>query len=160
MKAVGTFSQIGIRCSCCFLVRVLRHADQPEVPISTLDKVRLTPPRDGALKHPRVVFPIAPVIPLTSTIDRSGRISRVLLLKLGRLCQPMSPVKRILDLAFLGTVYKTTSRLRLPESSRGRTIGTTASARRSDTAASVSQMCDLPSLVDKRCLGRLRLGMV
>ena len=63
--------------------------------------------------------------------------------------------------AFVGTVYKTTLTATAYRSAAGaarpaQQPGPGAAA----PAASVSQMCDLPSLVDKaECLGRLRLGM-
>jgi hypothetical protein len=63
--------------------------------------------------------------------------------------------------AFVGTVYRTT----LTATAYPRTAGTSGSAQQQVQTGAVptraaSQMCDLPSLVDKaECLGRLRLGM-
>ena len=63
--------------------------------------------------------------------------------------------------AFVGTVYKTT----LTATAYRRAAGAARPAQQrgpgaATPAVSLSQMCDLPSLVDKaECLGRLRLGM-
>jgi hypothetical protein len=63
--------------------------------------------------------------------------------------------------AFVGTVYRTT----LTADAYPRLAGATRPAQQQGqtgaaAAVSASQMCDLPSLVDKaECLGRLRRGM-
>jgi hypothetical protein len=63
--------------------------------------------------------------------------------------------------AFVGTVHKTT----MTATAYRRAAGAARPAQQprpgaATPAASLSQMCDLPSLVDKaECLGRLRLGM-
>ena len=79
MKAVGTFAKLGFAVLGCFLVGCSGTPIKLGSANQFIGQGEIDASRDGVLKHRRVVSNCSCSYPLTSTIDRSGRISRFLL---------------------------------------------------------------------------------
>ena len=160
MKAVGTFAKLGFAVLGCFLVgcsgtpiklgSANQYIGQGEIDAST----------GRSIKASASGFQLLLFIPININ-DRQERAYQSLLAQAGGDYVTNVAVNESWIWAFLGTVYKTT----LTATAYRRAAGAARPAQQpgpgaATPAASVSQMCDLPSLVDKaECLGRLRLGM-
>jgi len=160
MKAVGTFAKLGFAVLGCFLVgcsgtpiklgSANQYVGQGEIDVSTGRNIKAS--ASG--------FQLLLFIPININ-DRQERAHQSLLAQAGDDYVTNVAVNESWIWAFLGTVYKTT----FTATAYQRAAGGARSAQQpapgaATPAASVSQMCDLPSLVDKaECLGRLRLGM-
>ena len=160
MKNIGMYTKAGIAVIGLLLVgcsgtplrlaNTNQYIGQGDIDVSTGRNIKGT----------GTGFQLLLFIPI-SINDRQERAYEALLAQAGGDYVTNVAINESWTWAFVGTVYKTT----LTATAYRRAAGAARPAQQpgpgaATPAASASQMCDLPSLVDKaECLGRLRLGM-
>lgn len=160
MKNIGTCTKVGIAVIGSLLVgcsgtpirfaNANQYLGQGDIDVSTARNISA---KAGG-------FQLLLFIPININ-DRQERALQSLMAQAGADYVTNIAINESWTWAFVGTVYKTT----LTATAYRRAAGAARPAQQpgpgaATPAASASQMCDLPSQVDKaECLGRLRLGM-